>query len=260
MTNREFFQRIRPYDRFPSRAPRVAAVDDPRRELIRFAFLGACLLLVVLVITDRHRFDFVGQLPNGTSIVLYAPDPKRAAPAPVAPTVAASSSVQDRAYDSVMALFNRDGSAVVPMPGAKTQDSGDASSPVPHAASNIGSGMVALTDGTEGRATQSQNLVDRAVAVVGGLVDRDSLERTVRAQTAAAGDMLDDLRLITARHMTFFEDELGIDRSEGAMWLIVMAAGLLVFTLFLLIAGKMNARAYDNRFMQPRAVQYATRR
>jgi len=262
MTNREFFQRIRPYDRFPSRAPRVAAPDDPRRELTRFACLGAGLLLIVLLVTDRHRFDFVGQLPNGTSIVLYAPDPSRpvAAPVAAATNAPADSSVQEQAYDSVMALFNRDGGAVVPMtPEAKLASLNATSAASPVAAS-VHSAMVVLTDGMEGRDMPSQNLVDRAVGVVGGFLNRDAIERLVRTQANAAGDMLADLRLVTARHMTFFADTFGIDRSEGATWLIVMAAGLLVFTLFLLIVGTMNERGLDGRFMHPQAMHYATRR
>jgi hypothetical protein len=262
MTNREFFQRIRPYDRFPSRAPRVAAPDDPRRELTRFACLGAGLLLIVLLVTDRHRFDFVGQLPNATAIVLYAPDPSRrvAAPVAAATNAAADSSVQEQAYDSVIALFNRDGSAVAPMTPVAKPASPNATSVASPVAANVQSGMVVLTDGMEGRDMPSQNLVDRAVGVVGGFVNRDAIQRFVRTQGNAAGDMLDDLRLVTARHMTFFEDTLGIDRREGATWLIVMAAGLLVFTLFLLIAGKMNERALDDRYMHPQAMHYATRR
>lgn len=262
MTNREFFQRIRPYDRFPSRAPRVAASDDPRRELARFACLSAGLLLIVLLVTDRHRFDFVAQLPNGTSIVLYAPDANRpvAAPVAAATNAAADSSVQEQAYDSVMALFNRDGNAVAPMTPVAKPASSNATGVAAPVAATVRSGMVVLTDGMEGRDMPSQNLVDRAVGVVGGFVNRDAIERIVRTQASAAGDMLDDLRLVTARHMTFFEDTLGIDRSEGATWLIVMAAGLLVFTLFLLIVGTMNERARDGRFMHPLSMHYATRR
>ncbi|MGH7864177.1 MAG: hypothetical protein ACREQB_04250 [Candidatus Binataceae bacterium] len=261
MTNREFFRRIRPYDRFPARAPRVAAAD-PRRELIRFAFLGAGLLSVVLLVTDRNRFDFVGQLPNGTSIVLYAPEANRpVAPAVVAPTeVRGDSSIQAQAYDSVMALFNRDGSTLADNAAVATPLSSNPTRAAAPAAPEMYSGVVVLTDGSEGAVTPSQNLVDRAVAAIGGLVNRDSLGQFVRTKAKATGDMLDELRFVTARHMTFFEDQFGIDRSAGATWLIVMGAGLLVFTVLVLLIGKMSARADDNYFAHAHAMRYAARR
>jgi hypothetical protein len=261
MTNREFFQRVRPDARFPSQAPRVATPADFHRELIRFGVLIAGLLLAVVFAMDRHRFDFITELPNGAAIVLYAPDPNRvrSAPATAAADDGADFATQALAYASVMSLFNPDQSAAAPatpVPAAASPRAHRAATPLAPQAPNR---LVAFTDGAEAVGQAPNNLVDRAVAFVGGVVDRDALSRWMKVGAAAGADQLDELRWLAATHMTFLEDEFGIARTTGATWAIILATGLMVFVLLMALTQTMLMTSREDRFARSQVFRYARR-
>ncbi len=261
MTNREFFQRVRPDARFPSPARRVAAPTDLHRELIRFGVLIAGLLFAVVFAMDRSRFDFIARLPNGAAIVLHAPDPNRVRPAPA--TVAADSdadfATQALAYASVMSLFNRDSSAIVPTTPAAKNALPRAERVATSLGSEASNGFVTLTDGAEGVGQAPRNLIDRAVAFVGGIVDRDALSRLIDGGAAAGADLLDELRWLAATHMAFVEDAFGIARTTGATWAIILSTGLMVFVLLMALTQTMLMTSREDRFARTHVFRYARR-
>lgn len=256
MTNREFFQRVRPGERFPARAPRALPARRPRRELLRFFVLIGGLALAVLLVMDTSRLAFFANMPNGAAIVLSAPQELPSAPAPVvvASLPAMHSHGHREAFADIAPFFPAESaSATQHAPALGTSTSrADASRPAgPFASAR--SALGALQASFAG-AMQSSG---EWIASLSGALSPASLRAWAKARMHEVADALDDLRWHAAGRLTFLEDALGLSGAAGATWLIVGTVAAFVFVLLLGMGGTIARTARDDRFVRAHAFRHA---